>query len=279
MNESLRENIGFAYRKKIAARNLTDISYNEAALRYLEDNSNTASGDDAAALFREITDCQFPDFNMLPEFAYFCREFTSVVDLNSHLDTSDDSDIMALSEVAYLRNTFSDKAYAVFTRNYKLVKAVYFSGMEEACEEVYYERCSHAVIPIYNSVDGILMSLYKLLLKYDLKVISACNISMNDESKMKYVLAVKNLPQRLNGRYIDFSVVLTDNRSYTALLNSLEILGAEIVMINSFPLDYTDERYGLILQLDMKTSSTEAIRLFLEGSKIRYNIIGNYNLL
>ncbi len=102
---------------------------------------------------------------------------------------------------------------------------------------------------------------------------------MNDESKMKYALAAKNIPQKLSGRYIDFSVVSTDNGNYVALIRALEILGAEIVMINSFPLDYTDEKCGLIIQLDMKKSCTEAIRLYLEGSKIRYNIIGNYNIL
>ncbi len=279
MNESLRENISFAYRKKKAARNLTDISYKEAALRYFEDNSNVGDVEDAAVLFREISDHAFTGEEISTEFAYFCREFSSVGNLNSSLNIHDEDETTDVAQVAYLRNTFSDKAYNIFSRNYKLVKAAYFSGIEEACEEVYYERCSHAVIPVYNSVDGILMSLYKLLIKYDLKIVSACNVSMNDESKMKYALAAKNIPQKLSGRYIDFSVVSTDNGNYVALIRALEILGAEIVMINSFPLDYTDEKCGLIIQLDMKKSCTEAIRLYLEGSKIRYNIIGNYNIL
>ena len=53
MNESLRENIIFAWHKKEAARKLSDISYNEAAALYCEDNSVRASVNDAAELFHD----------------------------------------------------------------------------------------------------------------------------------------------------------------------------------------------------------------------------------
>ena len=265
MNESLRENIIFAWHKKEAARKLSDISYNEAATSYCEDNSGRASVNDAAELFHEMTDSSLSHDGISTEFAHFCREFAAVVNISPR--------------IAYLRNSFSDKAYNAFSQSFRFVTAVYFSGFEEPCEEVYYERCSHAMIPVYNSHDGILMSLYKLLLKYDLKIVSACNIGMGDESAMRYALTAKSLPSGMDKRYVDLSVVLSDSKNIGALLHSLEILGAVTVLINSFPLDYTDERRGLIMQLDMKSASTDALRLFLEGSRISHDIIGTYDIL
>ena len=278
MNESLRENIIFAWHKKEAARKLSDISYNEAAALYCEDNSGRASVNDAAELFHEMTDSSLSHDGISTEFAHFCREFAAVVKLNFD-DDHDETTSDISPRIAYLRNSFSDKAYNAFSKSFRFVTAVYFSGFEEPCEEVYYERCSHAMIPVYNSHDGILMSLYKLLLKYDLKIVSACNIGMGDESAMRYALTAKSLPAGMDKRYVDLSVVLSDSKNIGALLHSLEILGAVTVLINSFPLDYTDERRGLIMQLDMKSASTDALRLFLEGSRVSHDIIGNYDIL
>lgn len=102
---------------------------------------------------------------------------------------------------------------------------------------------------------------------------------MGDESAMRYALTAKSLPTGMDKRHVDLSVVLSDNKNIGALLHSLEILGAVTVLINSFPLDYTDERRGLILQLDMKSASIDALRLFLEGSRVSHDIIGNYDIL
>ena len=74
MNESLRENIIFAWHKKEAARKLSDISYNEAATSYCEDNSGRASVNDAAELFHEMTDSSLSHDGISTEFAHFCRE-------------------------------------------------------------------------------------------------------------------------------------------------------------------------------------------------------------
>lgn len=279
MNESLRENILFASDKKAAARKLLDIMYSEAALDYSDTVSRNADCEEIlevfSGLFKGDKECE------TVEFAHFCREAAkSIKPYFYDEDRIDDvSHINALPpRVAYLRNGFSDKAYSKFSESFGVLTAVYFSGFSEPCEEVYYERCTHALLPIYNSRDGMVMSLYKLLLKYDLKIVSACDIEMNDESVMRYVLAAKNLPHDTEKSFADVSIVVDENCSLGAILYSLEILGAEIIMMNSYPLEYTNDGHGLILQLDMTSSDIEVLRVFLEGSRIRHDIIGCYNL-
>lgn len=278
MSEVLRENTAFALQKIRAARNILDISYHDAAVAFFEKKHGHVSSGDAYDLYCELSSNL--DIAGSPyEFAFFCREFASVGGLDFDDDRPSGREVSSQPpKVAYLRNSFADKAYSVFSRSFNFVTAVYFSGFSEPCEEVYYERASHAMLPIYNSRDGTLMSLYKLLLKYDLRIVSACNVTMNDETIMRYALASKNLPPEMNGRFMDISVVLTDNKMCGTLLHSLELLGAEIIMMNSYPLDYTDDRYGLILQLDMSNSDINSLRLFLEGSKIRHDMIGSYNI-
>lgn len=272
MNEAsgeniFRENIDFVRRKNDSARVILNSTYRDAAALFREKNTLPVDCDDAVRLFYEING------NNIEAGTSF--EFASELPIKFFESEEDEY----IPKIAYLQNTFSDKAYSRFSQNFSFIAAIYFTEFREVCEEVYYGRCSHALLPIYNSRDGMLMSFYRLILKYDLRIISVCDIKMADESVMRYALLSKNLPQKLNSMYLDISVVLTDNNSCGRLVSSLEILGAEVVMLNSYPLEYSDDRNGLILQLDIASSEINAVVLYLEGSKFRYNILGSYDII
>ena len=280
MNEAsgeniFRENIDFVRRKNDSARVILNSTYRDAAALFREKNTLPADCDDAVRLFYEINGNNIEAGTSF-EFAFFCREFSSELPITFFESEEEDEYI---PKIAYLQNTFSDKAYRRFSQNFSFIAAIYFTEFREVCEEVYYGRCSHALLPIYNSRDGMLMSFYRLILKYDLRIISVCDIKMADESVMRYALLSKNLPKKLNSKFLDISVVLTDNNSCGRLVSSLEILGAEVVMLNSYPLEYSDDRNGLILQLDIASSEINAVVLYLEGSKFRYNILGSYDII
>ena len=280
MNEAFsenifNENINFARRKNDSARIILNTTYLDAAAMFREQNTMPADCDDVVRLFYEINGNNM-EASTTFEFAFFCRAFASEIPIKFFESEEDDEYV---PKIAYLQNTFSDKAYSRFSQNFSFIAAIYFTEFREVCEEVYYGRCSHALLPIYNSRDGMLMSFYRLILKYDLKIISVCNIKMTDESVMRYALLSKNLPRKLTSKYIDISVVLTDSNSCGRLVSSLEILGAEVVMLNSYPLEYSDDGNGLILQLDISSSKINAVVLYLEGSKFRYNILGNYDII
>lgn len=279
MNEEpesiFKDNIKLVRRKNESARVILNSTYRDAAILFREENPLPAECEDAVRLFYEINGNNV-EANSSREFAHFCREFVSENPIK-FLEAEDDDD--SVPKIAYLQNTFSDKAYSRFSQNFSFIKAIYFPEFREVCEEVYYGRCSHALIPVYNSRDGMLMSFYRLILKYDLRIISACNIKMADESVMRYALLSKNLPRRLTDKYMDISVVLTESNSCGSLVYALEALGAEVVMLNSYPLEYADDRNGLILQLYLEAADVNAVFLFLEGSKFRYNILGSYEII
>jgi len=85
-------------------------------------------------------------------------------------------------------------------------------------------------------------------------------------------------------RYMDLSVVVTDNMKAGEFLSSCEVFGAKILNITSAPTsfstnDYYGEHPALTLQLDITGADLEALYIFLEASHIRYDVSGIYDIL
>lgn len=297
MERALISNIAAAKRKADASEALTEVMFGEAAVQYGHGGASCASVDEACGIYREMCGCE-P--SLCRDYALFCREFAArITILPSPLAYSDDDidggmdyggygdygarteEKLTPSGIAYMQNTFSDKAYRVFAANFDKIPAVYFPGFKEAAEEVYYGRSSHAILPVFNSHDGMLMSFYRILLRYDLRINSSCDIGINDDDIMRYALVSKHLTSGVGMRYVDISVVLSDDGdvgTYGSLLSSFETLGASVLTLNSHPLEYSDDGCGLIVQLKLDSGITGALRLLLDGSHVRYTMIGEYGI-
>ncbi len=238
-----------------------------------EDNTKAKSAH-AALLYEQLLGkC---DSLITTDYAGFCLEYAKAARLknNRSIQVKEET----IDKIAYMQNTYSDRAYRVLSPSGKTA-AVYFPGFREACEEVYYERCSHTLLPIYSSADGVLLSFYKLLLKYDLRIVRSCTVSAGDEEYMKYALAAKYLTESGTSgpETVDLSVVLSEGEKYGAFISACEVFGASVATVNSITLDYTDEGCGILLQLDTRQADIEALRLFLDSSRVRCSIIGQYD--
>ena len=242
--------------------------------------------DEIAGIYDEI--CGNNDSKpYLPDFAEFSTVFSQVYrgrfgEVFS--DTDGDPGILP-PKIAYLQNSFSDKAYRNFENYFSRqnsrgqVTAAYFPGFREVCEEVYYGRCSHAMLPISSSRDGILSSFRKLIEKYELKIVLETDVDMGDDTGMRFALLRRGLNLTSPRNFCDLTVVLTSEFTIGAFLSACEIIGASAVSINSYPLEYADDRCGIQITLDISRSDPETLYLFLEGSHISYEVIGMYDLL
>ncbi len=210
------------------------------------------------------------------DYAEFCLEYAKAAKFRNARSSPADEE--PIEKIAYMQNTYSDRAYRVLSPSGKTA-AVYFPGFREACEEVYYERYSHTLLPIYSSADGVLLSFYKLLLKYDLRIVRSCTVSTNDDGCMKYALAAKYPAEKgtSSAETVDISVVLSEGEKYGAFISACEVFGASVTTVNSITLDYTDDNCGILLQLDTKSADLPGLRLFLDSSRLRCSIIGQYN--
>lgn len=242
--------------------------------------------DEIGGIYEEICGNNESCMN-LPDFARFCSVFSEAFRGRLGEVFADiDSDPSGLPpKIAYLQNTFSDKAYRIFSEDFGQTKpliqvtAAYFPGFREVCEEVYYGRCSHAMLPVSSSKDGILASFRKLISKYELKIVSETDVDMGDDSVMRFALLRRGLNTTSHRNFADLTVVLTEEFTPGAFLYACEVLGASAVSVNSYPLEYADDRCGIQITLDISRTEIETLYLFLEGSHISYEVIGLYDLL
>ncbi len=263
--------------------------YYEAAF-FAKQKYGTLTPDEIAGIYR----AQFGNNSIVlvsPDFARFCEEFTDAGSFG-FIDTyaDDDENPVDTARIAYMQNTFSDRAYRIFERVFERVTANYFPGFREVCEEVYYGRCNYGILPVASSTDGPLLSFHKLQSKYDLKIALEADVEMNDDTVMRFALLKKGLgtlpgsiPDLCGAwRYMDISVIITDDIKTGDFLSSCEVLGADILNITSAPTaptEYYGETPALTLQLDITNANLEAMYIFLEASHIRYDVSGIYDIL
>ncbi len=259
--------------------------YHEAALLSEKRTDGFISPDDIAELYTELHEGASPSSSP-DRFALFCSEIASVYTSHGGVifpDIEPDTKSQTIS-IAYLQNSFSDRAYKVFASEFKRVGAQYFPGFREVCEEVYYGRCSHAILPIYSSNDGQLMSFRKLIAKYDLRISLVTDVEMNDDSVMRFALLQKvldryHLTEMHDQLFLDISAVLPYGMKFGGFLSACEVFGADLVTANSHPLEYSDDVCGISLQFDVTNASLSALYIFLEGLHIRYDTLGLYGII
>lgn len=261
--------------------------YHETAFFAKLGNENL-SPDDIAELYRTKSG----EASLLSaDFARFCEEFADG-DSFGFIETDSDEDASPFdtARIAYMKNTFSDRAYRIFERVFERVAASYFPGFREVCEEVYYGRSGYGILPVSSSVDGALVSFRRLQAKYDLKIALEADVEMNDDTVMRFALLKKRLgtlpgsiPDLCGAwRYMDVSAVFADNRGIGDFFSACEALGAVILSINSaptMPSDYYGLSPAFTVQLDITGANPEALYLFLEASHIRYDVSGIYDIL
>ncbi len=262
--------------------------YHEIAQFAMQKN-DFLTPDDIAGIYR----AQFgnpPLVLATPDFARFCEEFTDAGNFG-FVDTYDEEDTpVGAAQIAYMQNTFSDRAFRIFDRVFERVGASYFPGFREVCEEVYYGRAEYAILPVSSSADGPLLSFHKLQAKYDLKIALEADVETHDDTIMRFALLRKGLgtlpgsiPDLCGAwRYMDISAVMTNGIRTGDFLSSCEALGASVLNITAAPTaptEYYGENPALMLQFDITGANLEALYIFLEASHVRYDVSGIYDIL
>ncbi|MBQ7921955.1 MAG: hypothetical protein IJ325_05175 [Clostridia bacterium] len=245
----------------------------------LQENKPEASPADIGAYYANL--CGVPDTteNLCgTEFAYFCTYITELFgwrypELNAEPEELDSKN----RKTAYLQNSFSDKAYGLFSEEIPGMTAEYYPGFAEACEEVYDNRCKYVILPLYTSSDGRLISFQKLIAKYDLKICMTAEINLSDENKMHFALLRKGIAVPVDHEFMDITLVLSEDVPMGRFLSACEALGASTLTMNTIPLAYADETEEFCIHFHTAKADIAALILFFEASQIRYTLNGIYS--
>ncbi len=243
----------------------------------------SASAEEAEWLFRRIwEDCPLCS----EEFALFCLAFGErfgdrLTPLKSPFREEEQEDPEAVGKTVYMRNVYGDRAFRRFSSAIHGLKSVHSASYAAACEEVYYGRSSHVILPVYQSRDGFLITFRRMLKKYDLKITAACAVETDEGDAVLYGLAKKELPSH-RGEYLDLSLVLSEGMSSAQFFPLCGLFGLQVRLINSMPLEYASDslnKHELHVSFTCRNAELESFALFLDASHTRYEIEGIYNII
>ena len=274
--EVFSANLAFIRHKEENLRILARIQMEEAVRAALPSLSSPPTPDECAELFASMEG---------DDFAGFCAAVSRICspapgDNTSAAPTGPTEENV---RIAYLQNAFSDQAYRIFSAGLagpEQTAAVYFPGFREVAEEVYSGRATHAILPVASSEDGPVLSFRRLIGRYDLKITAAADIPLDEERTMRFALLRRRLPPPpYTASWLELSAVPTDEMSAGALLSACERFGAVLVSAGSHPAGPEEDRNVLDLTFDLRGADPFALYLFLEGSHVRYETVGSYELL
>jgi len=190
------------------------------------------------------------------ERIYLCRVLTELYavrsgkDLVSYLVNGIAGNTNAGSRIACMRNSYTDTAYAIFSRQLKDPTVMYSTDFINVCEDVYYSRANLCILPIENSTDGNLVSFRNLINKYELKTVMTCSVDTTYNNYTKFALLKKNIENirlKSHARYhnfLEFNITLSNATKLSALLKAAESYNLRLHKIDSVPVTYSENEYS-----------------------------------
>ncbi len=210
------------------------------------------------------------------EYLAFCKYLTAY----SAVETISFDDIYREgSTVSFLKNNYSSEAFEKFYP-YTASKAVFETDFNSVCESAYSGNTNYAIVPLFNTNDGLMVSLYRMIARYELKAVLGADVMMGDgATETKFMLlSRRSLVQK------DFSRILVTfthdtNNTLPGLLTVCANEGIKFRFINTLPLEYTDDRREIVLDMDVDRCNRDAFVLFLKTALPDINIIGMYTIV
>lgn len=193
----------------------------------------------------------------------------------------------ARKKVAYLRSTYTDDAFLLFSRalgdgEAGQARAVYEQTFSGVCEAVYNRLCEYCILPIENSADGKMMSFYSLIDKYELKITAVCDVEYADGSKItRFALLCRGAREQHfpgeSGQYFEFALTAERYPTVSDLLAAARYCGLSFVRTDSVPVSYQYHEYMHYIVLDAQDADVVSFLIFLTVYAPQYSPVGLFS--
>lgn len=186
-------------------------------------------------------------------------------------------------KISYLKNAFADEAFLAFAKLLGNPSVDYQSDFQSVCEEVYYGRADMCILPVDSSRDAKLIGFCRLIDKYELKIVLACDIVSNDGGlTTRYALLRKTLtfpevlPPLCDARLLELSFVPTEGISLADVLTAASRFGLALYKVDAIPLTYSDNEFSYDVILHCPDRAVEPFALFMALAAPQYSTLGVY---
>lgn len=207
------------------------------------------------------------------------KEISSLVYIGSNEPTP----AGAHSKISFIKNKYNELAFERFSKFLTNAKKDYATSFKESCENVTNGFCEFCILPITSSNDGRLMSFYSLLDVYDLKICAVTDVEDEDSAKnIRYACVGRSCHGQFEGRLqkkpliFEFSVVDSTNDFLILLLLAAKEAQAEIINIDSFPVEYSSHLQRFYFSFRIPSQNALFFRLLTALSHQSYSPIGIY---
>ena len=276
----LSQNINWIYNQNNSNKIILSGILNDISKFILKKYGDFPPPEDCLKLFSEIFDLAGTAFSCY-DFALLCREMFSISGSDSAFFQSTSprmSEQSFIGAVSYIKNDYYDNAYAAFSKESGSLTQRYDTDFQSACESVYYGKAKYSILPIESSSDGFLISFRKMMDKYDLSIMSACNVLTVDD-KIFTLALVGNETEASGGNLWEISVFFESEPELSDFLRSAELFGSYIRRINCIPSSHSQGSYVYHICLDISNSYINALEYFIRARFPQYSSYGRYSLI
>ncbi|MBQ6892672.1 MAG: hypothetical protein IJN48_00555 [Clostridia bacterium] len=181
--------------------------------------------------------------------------------------------------VAFSESRVLSSAFEEFKKKDALLTATYVQSFSDACEDVYAGSCEWCILPIENSRDGALLTVYNLIERYELCISRVCSVK-SDEITTKFALLCSGFHGiiEMHGRQsVVLRMPIRESLTWSRIFTGATVLGIELVKTVAVPLGYTDG-YAHICTFASDGEGMFAFLLFLSTIRAEYTLMGAYEV-
>ncbi len=173
-------------------------------------------------------------------------------------------------QIAYVKNSYSDEAYKIFSSVMPGASVVYPGGFSAVCEEVYNNQAGFCILPYETSDDGALSGFRQLITKYELVQVMSCSVASdtsNEHKITRFALLSKGLCDfKLPKGSQSFLKIIADapeNTLLSSIYCAAELNGLKLVKCESVPLEWDTERYSFAITFALEDAEPLPFLLYL----------------
>lgn len=184
--------------------------------------------------------------------------------------------------VAFLRNGQAMRAFECFAKSLGGVSAVYENNFPGACEAVYTNHATYAIIPIFSTSDGRLNSFYRQIEKYELSIIMTCEVDSDDgENTTTFALVYKDrLHIDADGEaFYECKINLDDLNMLADIADAAAYFGARLDSAEALPMAFSGRNNTFALIFGLKNANLIGFFTYLALEYPQTATVGIYTKL
>ncbi|MBQ6789443.1 MAG: hypothetical protein IJO81_04585 [Clostridia bacterium] len=203
----------------------------------------------------------------MTSFAGVCKFLTLPAD-------STDEESEPPGSAVYFRTPVSDKAYSLFSEEYKGLGAMYAADFKTVCEDVYYDRADACILPLESSEDGLIMSFRHLMLKYELTITSVVSIDVGEDKFQTMALLTNGNVDR-DGDVCEICLTAVRPQVLADFTEAIRHFDARPIRVTSVPSKARD-KYDHHICISVPPVNVPRLRFFTDGVFPANVFLGQY---